>query len=320
MTSEASGDWVAKILEIRARDEVNVFIRVYWMYRPEDLPGGRRQYHARNELIASNAMDIINAQTVNGKAFVLHWIEEDDKSEILDPARLFWRQAIAFNHPRKQSKLSVCSRRRYHCVACLIDLQELPKYCFDKKPCNPDEVLIQCDSCEKWLHSSCIEKDAVEKEYQKHGIAYTETPSGKTPKKSTKKSGQKLLFRAKFSTQGGTKLFIEDHRSGKSKARREIPPKCLLCGELVDQGKHANPTELPYGSLDGPSVGQDVDATINEMQTSEEDEDESSDEVDSMQQDEESADSVVGDGEEEQQKAESHRLIPVSPSEAVPAA
>ena len=51
---ESEGDWVAYISEIRASDPDHVFARIYWMYRPDELPQGRQSYHGTNELIASN--------------------------------------------------------------------------------------------------------------------------------------------------------------------------------------------------------------------------------------------------------------------------
>lgn len=57
-------EWVARILEIRAKDEHHVFARVYWMYWPDELPAktrdrkriveGRQPYHGQGELVASN--------------------------------------------------------------------------------------------------------------------------------------------------------------------------------------------------------------------------------------------------------------------------
>ena len=56
--------WVARILEVRASDELHVYARIYWMYSPDELPpgtsdgkkmiAGRQPYHGQNELIASN--------------------------------------------------------------------------------------------------------------------------------------------------------------------------------------------------------------------------------------------------------------------------
>lgn len=61
---KSDDDWVARILGIRASDEDYVYARVYWMYRPDELPHrtydgkkivyGRQPYHGTNELIASN--------------------------------------------------------------------------------------------------------------------------------------------------------------------------------------------------------------------------------------------------------------------------
>lgn len=61
---KSDDDWVARILEIRAKDEHHVYARVYWMYWPDELPAGtlegkrtvagRQPYHGANELVASN--------------------------------------------------------------------------------------------------------------------------------------------------------------------------------------------------------------------------------------------------------------------------
>jgi hypothetical protein len=57
-------EWVAQILEIRAVDEQHVFVRVAWLYWPQEIPRrtldrgkfvqGRQPYHGTHELIASN--------------------------------------------------------------------------------------------------------------------------------------------------------------------------------------------------------------------------------------------------------------------------
>lgn len=86
--------WVARVLEIRAVDEAHVYLRVYWLYWPEELPGGRQYYHGAKELVASNHMEIIDAMTVTGRAEVKHWMELDHDEILPD---LFWRQK--FDYP-----------------------------------------------------------------------------------------------------------------------------------------------------------------------------------------------------------------------------
>ncbi|OAA59525.1 Bromo adjacent region [Akanthomyces lecanii RCEF 1005] len=56
--------WVAQILEIRALDERHVYARVCWMYSPDELPAGRRPYYGKNEIIASNHLDVINVLSI----------------------------------------------------------------------------------------------------------------------------------------------------------------------------------------------------------------------------------------------------------------
>ncbi|KAL8944239.1 MAG: hypothetical protein Q9211_000669 [Gyalolechia sp. 1 TL-2023] len=87
---------VARILEIRARDPQNVYARVYWVHRPEDIPGGREPYHGENELIASNHMEIVDALTFIKRVRVVHWVE-DDRIQAPAPAEgMYWRQKYDF--------------------------------------------------------------------------------------------------------------------------------------------------------------------------------------------------------------------------------
>ena len=85
--------WIAKVLEIRALDSKNVYLRVYWMYWPSELPTGRENYHGDQELVASNHMDIIDAATVSAKALVQHLIENDEAPIITG---LYWRQTFDY--------------------------------------------------------------------------------------------------------------------------------------------------------------------------------------------------------------------------------
>lgn len=91
--------WVARVLEVRASDPTHVYLRVYWLYWPDELPGGRREYHGKSELVVSNHMEIVDAMTVAGRADVVHWTEKDEE----EMKGLYWRQT--FNYVTQ--KLSV---------------------------------------------------------------------------------------------------------------------------------------------------------------------------------------------------------------------
>ncbi|GJC88057.1 hypothetical protein ColLi_10895 [Colletotrichum liriopes] len=154
--SKSEGDWVAFILEIRASDKQHVYARVYWMYWPEELPegtmdgerypGGRQSYHGRNELIASNHMDIINVISVTSPVDVEQWKEEDNQDA---PEALYWRQALDY-----QTK----------------QLSSVTRFCACQQSANFDKTLIGCPNgncIAKWLHENCLQKDALARAYQR---------------------------------------------------------------------------------------------------------------------------------------------------------
>jgi hypothetical protein len=106
-TSESIQHWLAKVLEIRAGDSSHVYLRVFWAYRPEDLPGGRLPHHGSSELIVSNHADIIDATTIQSAANVVHWDDDPDKVTSLAADQLFWRQSLDINQPiNKQLSVS----------------------------------------------------------------------------------------------------------------------------------------------------------------------------------------------------------------------
>lgn len=92
-TEDEKQFWVARVLEIRAKDSQNVYLRVFWCYWPNELPMGSQSYHGKDELIVSNQMEIIDAMTVASKASVSHWLEKDEE-KVLDA--LYWRQTFNF--------------------------------------------------------------------------------------------------------------------------------------------------------------------------------------------------------------------------------
>jgi hypothetical protein len=95
----------AKVLEVRALDPEHVYIRLSWLDRPEDLEGGRKDYHGKNELVPTNQMDVIDAMAVNGVLQVKHWDETADDDEMSMPEKdeYFWRQTFDFANTKTLS-------------------------------------------------------------------------------------------------------------------------------------------------------------------------------------------------------------------------
>lgn len=219
--------WVALVLEARASDALHVFLRVYWMYKPEELPDGRRPYHGGKELIASNHMDIIDAASVDDKASVIHWREDNDNVETLDPHQYFWRQTFDIN--RKRNFLS-----------------QLPLHCIDQKEFNPNDLLIHCENCKAWLHNRCIEQAAVKKVYQDNNLQYPENMTTIT-KGSRKSNGNNdtlrprskaLVFEARITTGDSNTviLTVTDLRSTRNITTWNAPAiTCLVCDKPIDK-------------------------------------------------------------------------------------
>jgi hypothetical protein len=61
--------------------------------------GGKRTYHGKHELIASNYMEVLDVLSFAGKADVVQWEEEDDNIQ----SKLYWRQTFC----RETQELSV---------------------------------------------------------------------------------------------------------------------------------------------------------------------------------------------------------------------
>ncbi|KAF2088314.1 hypothetical protein K490DRAFT_56318 [Saccharata proteae CBS 121410] len=231
-------DWVAKILEIRAGGPAYVFFRVYWVYRPEDLLDGRQPHHGEYEVIPTNAMQIIDASTVNGTVKIQHW-RENEESQLLEPETLFWRQTLDDPTQTGTGKFS-----------------SITTHCIDEKPFNPDTMLIHCPTCNNWLHGPCIEAQAVTRAYEAHGIA---TPTSSTPDPSTaapasaaKRDKKKEikptvdpeedeqpepLFSAQVrSTDGDKTMICLTDRRGDQPKMSEQPVHCLFeaCRALIE--------------------------------------------------------------------------------------
>ncbi|KAF1912633.1 hypothetical protein BDU57DRAFT_583096 [Ampelomyces quisqualis] len=223
--AEAIQHWIGKVLEVRAGDAAHVYLRVYWQYRPEDLPGGRKPHHGASELIASNHMDIIEALSVMDKANVIHWDDDPEKMDApLLQDQLFWRQTFDVEKPKGEQ------------------LSTLRTICADKTPINPDEDLIQCSSCSEWLHTRCLEDQAVKD-------AGGSTPNEPAKKKGSRKSSNGVSFTARLTTStdnGPVYLTVQDRRPGKGNHRHNVDITCLLCKSVIETA----PKDLPPDDSD----------------------------------------------------------------------
>ncbi|KFZ24926.1 hypothetical protein V502_00603 [Pseudogymnoascus sp. VKM F-4520 (FW-2644)] len=145
--------WFAHILEMRAKCASRVYALIAWMYWPDELRGahmgaetpksGRRWYHGKHELVASNHLDVLDVTSMAGHAPVAQWFEDDDDNT---QDGFYWRQTF-----------KIMSR----------GLSSIRKYCICENYYNPDLTLVACpnEECRLWMHEGCIATNSKTKAY-----------------------------------------------------------------------------------------------------------------------------------------------------------
>eukprot|EP00271_Cylindrocystis_brebissonii_P020465 TRINITY_DN6794_c0_g1_i2.p1 TRINITY_DN6794_c0_g1~~TRINITY_DN6794_c0_g1_i2.p1 ORF type:complete len:341 (+),score=32.91 TRINITY_DN6794_c0_g1_i2:69-1091(+) len=117
-------------------------IRCRWFYRPEDIIGGPKSYHAEKELLLSNEYVLCDRATVEGPCRVLT-LDAYSKLKVVGDDDYFCR----FEYDVKSG-------------TSFPEPKEL--YCKCKTPFNPDKFMIGCDNCPAWFHPKCIKMPLME--------------------------------------------------------------------------------------------------------------------------------------------------------------
>lgn len=142
--------WVGRIQQIRGLENGSkVYLRVFWLYWPEELPTGTQTYHGHSELVLSNCADIIDATSISSNAEISHWREDDDTADERPLNALFWRQTLDVSKLGKKGT-NALSKLRHHCVC--------------GKEYNPDTTMYRCSDsdCNTWNHSGCLHHQLME--------------------------------------------------------------------------------------------------------------------------------------------------------------
>jgi hypothetical protein len=153
---------VGKVLEVKAENTAEVWLRVFWLYWPEELPQGRQDYHGSQELVMSNHMEIVDAKTVAGGADILRW---DELVEDQDVGQRFWRQF--YDVRRKHTNSAGDGSGNDH-----RGLSEIRRHCVCNGYYNPDRTMLKCPdpNCAIWNHQECLEDAAVRLKQQQHAV------------------------------------------------------------------------------------------------------------------------------------------------------
>lgn len=190
--------WVARIAQVKANAASKVFVRLFWLYWPEELPAspghkaGRLPHHGAREVVLSNHSDIIDATSISSMAELTHWDEDDDESDPQKDAELFYRSTLNFAKGGARS--------------------EVRKHCKCNEPFNPDgKPMYRCNvvTCSTWNHEDClldsITETLVEKASNNHDrlksyldqrVAYEKQKAqkhGRSLGESTRLVGERVL-------------------------------------------------------------------------------------------------------------------------------
>jgi hypothetical protein len=159
--------WVGRLIDFRVPckdgtpDSSDVIVLVQWLYKPEEIPGGRKPYHGTTEVIPSNWIDIIDPTTIGPQVRVF-WRNED----LEDEEETSWGDKDLSRPPRDYQKdddgtdLKLYWRQYYDAQARTLTPPQ--KHCTCRRPCNLHELMIKCERCNLWLHATCIAQAAVE--------------------------------------------------------------------------------------------------------------------------------------------------------------
>jgi hypothetical protein len=117
-------------------------VLVTWVYRPEDIVGGRKAFHGAREVMVSDHSDVVSAGSILGKCTVVTLREYEDivAGGGRDDAALF------FTRFRYSAAKKVCTPRL------------VPAFCSCSMPYNPDagHMCACTGGCRDWYHVPCL--------------------------------------------------------------------------------------------------------------------------------------------------------------------
>ncbi len=168
--------WVGLVSEFRAANQEKVWVKLFWLYWPEELPMGRQPYHGKRELVLSNHVDIIEAQSIACHADLSHWDENDDSNKLVLSER-YWRQTY---------DLTRMATAPQHA------LSKLRKFCVCGRYDTPEMDMYQCHKigCGMWNHQPCLVADIEERawcKFKKGELTTNEVNETEEPKTFTQK-------------------------------------------------------------------------------------------------------------------------------------
>lgn len=120
-----------------------------WFYRPEEAAGGRKPFHGRRELFASDHVDWVSAASIEAHCHV-----DDLRTH---QARLAALGDGADAAPARPGAPALFfTRFSYRAAARRFAPNRVPVFCVCEMPYNPDVPMVECVACAEWYHPGCL--------------------------------------------------------------------------------------------------------------------------------------------------------------------
>ncbi|KAJ9561131.1 hypothetical protein OSB04_006291 [Centaurea solstitialis] len=151
---DPSKPYVAKVAKIVSENggSNNVKVHVQWYYRPEEVVGGRKQFHGTKEVFLSDHLDVQDADTIEGKCKV-HSFKSYMKLDAIGNDDFY-------------------CRFRYNSSTGEFNPDRIAVYCKCEMPYNPDDLMIQCEGCSDWFHPACLDMTVEEAKQIGHFLCH----------------------------------------------------------------------------------------------------------------------------------------------------
>ncbi|XRB20106.1 chromatin remodeling protein EBS [Pseudoscourfieldia marina] len=135
--AEPDSPWAFNVVHIKDISRDRKKVTVFWYYRPEDAPCGRKMFHGTQELFASDHVDVISMESIESICKV-HTLKVYQARETVDPSYDFF------------------ARFTYHTKDHRLTPDQIRVFCMCNMPVNPDHLMICCDTCREWFHPGCV--------------------------------------------------------------------------------------------------------------------------------------------------------------------
>ncbi|KAJ7177808.1 hypothetical protein C8R46DRAFT_1075008 [Mycena filopes] len=155
--------WMARIKDIRSKENGEVWVKVNWFYSPQETSEQVATFDptqcANNERIYSHHSEVVSALTFEGLVTMVQFFEDDPDQVRILPGQFFYRYYLETNR-------AIFNISRYTCDA----LESLgSNTCGCGRPYNPDEmashlVMHWCPrpSCRRGYHRECLIENAYQ--------------------------------------------------------------------------------------------------------------------------------------------------------------